>query len=68
LHSVFPEALFCPTGGIRADNAAEFLAQPNVLCVGGSWVAPGAEVRAGDWNAIRVLAQAAAGLRDQREP
>lgn len=63
LHSVFPEAAFCPTGGVSRENAAEFLAQPNVLCVGGSWVAPAAEVRGGNWNAIRALAAEAAGLR-----
>jgi len=63
LHSVFPDAMFCPTGGITADNAAQFLAQPNVLCVGGSWVAPVAQIRAGNWQAIRELAQAAVQLR-----
>ncbi len=64
LHSVFPDAAFCPTGGVSRDNAAEFLALPNVLCVGGSWVAPAAEVRAGNWSAIRALAAQAARLRD----
>jgi 2-dehydro-3-deoxyphosphogluconate aldolase/(4S)-4-hydroxy-2-oxoglutarate aldolase len=63
LHSVFPDAGFCPTGGVSRDNAAEFLAQPNVLCVGGSWVAPAAEVRGGNWDAIRKLAAEAAQLR-----
>jgi 2-dehydro-3-deoxyphosphogluconate aldolase/(4S)-4-hydroxy-2-oxoglutarate aldolase len=63
LHSVFPDAAFCPTGGVSRDNAAEFLALPNVLCVGGSWVAPAAEVRAGNWSTIRALAAAAARLR-----
>ena len=37
---VFPQARFCPTGGIGEDNAGAFLALPNVVCVGGSWVAP----------------------------
>jgi 2-dehydro-3-deoxyphosphogluconate aldolase/(4S)-4-hydroxy-2-oxoglutarate aldolase len=64
LHSVFPEAAFCPTGGVSRDNAAEFLAQPNVLCVGGSWVAPAAEVRSGNWEGVRTLAAEAARLRN----
>jgi 2-dehydro-3-deoxyphosphogluconate aldolase/(4S)-4-hydroxy-2-oxoglutarate aldolase len=63
LHSVFPDAGFCPTGGVSRENAPEFLAQPNVLCVGGSWVAPAAQVAAGDWTAIRSLAADAAQLR-----
>jgi 2-dehydro-3-deoxyphosphogluconate aldolase/(4S)-4-hydroxy-2-oxoglutarate aldolase len=62
LHAVFPEARFCPTGGISRDNAPEFLALPNVYCVGGSWVAPQDLVRSGDWLAIRRLAQEAAAL------
>lgn len=62
LHSVFPDVGFCPTGGIHRDNAAEFLALPNVHCVGGSWVCPPDLVKAGDWLAIRKLAQAAAAL------
>lgn len=63
LHSVFPDVAFCPTGGIHLDNAAEYLALPNVTCVGGSWVAPNALVRDGDWLAIRKLAQQAAALK-----
>jgi 2-dehydro-3-deoxyphosphogluconate aldolase/(4S)-4-hydroxy-2-oxoglutarate aldolase len=62
LHSVFPDVGFCPTGGISRDNAADFLALPNVHCVGGSWVAPADLVKAGDWLAIRKLAQDAAAL------
>jgi 2-dehydro-3-deoxyphosphogluconate aldolase/(4S)-4-hydroxy-2-oxoglutarate aldolase len=49
----FPQARFCPTGGITQANAAEWLAQPNVVAVGGSWLTPAAEVRAGQWNLIR---------------
>ena len=60
--SVFPDAAFCPTGGISRDNAGEFLALPNVMCVGGSWVAPPAMMKAGDWAGIRALAQDAARL------
>jgi 2-dehydro-3-deoxyphosphogluconate aldolase/(4S)-4-hydroxy-2-oxoglutarate aldolase len=63
LHSVFPEVGFCPTGGVHQDNALEYLSLPNVLCVGGSWVAPNALVQSGDWLAIRKLAQQAAALK-----
>lgn len=62
LHAVFPDAMFCPTGGITAANAGEFLALPNVLCVGGSWVAPNALLQAADWSAVRDLARRAAAL------
>jgi 2-dehydro-3-deoxyphosphogluconate aldolase/(4S)-4-hydroxy-2-oxoglutarate aldolase len=62
LHAVFPEVRFCPTGGISPDNAPEFLALPNVLCVGGSWVAPEALVRAAAWAEISRLAGEAASL------
>jgi 2-dehydro-3-deoxyphosphogluconate aldolase / (4S)-4-hydroxy-2-oxoglutarate aldolase len=62
-HSVFPEVGFCPTGGVSQDNAPDYLALPNVLCVGGSWVCPNALMQAGDWLAIRKLAQQAASLR-----
>ena len=57
-----PQASFCPTGGIGPDNAAGYLALPNVVCVGGSWVAPKGLVAAGDWGGITALARAAAGL------
>jgi 2-dehydro-3-deoxyphosphogluconate aldolase/(4S)-4-hydroxy-2-oxoglutarate aldolase len=63
MHSVFPDVGFCPTGGVHQDNAAEFLALPNVLCVGGSWVAPNALIASGDWLGIRKIAQQAASLR-----
>jgi 2-dehydro-3-deoxyphosphogluconate aldolase/(4S)-4-hydroxy-2-oxoglutarate aldolase len=60
--SPFQQARFCPTGGVNAKNAADYLALPNVLCVGGSWVAPPDAVRAGDWGKITALAAEAAGL------
>jgi 2-dehydro-3-deoxyphosphogluconate aldolase/(4S)-4-hydroxy-2-oxoglutarate aldolase len=60
--SPFAQAKFCPTGGINADNAADYLALPNVVCVGGSWVAPADAVRAGDWGKITELARQAAAL------
>jgi 2-dehydro-3-deoxyphosphogluconate aldolase/(4S)-4-hydroxy-2-oxoglutarate aldolase len=52
-----PELRFCPTGGIGAASFRRYLELPNVLCVGGSWVAPHALVAAGDWGAITALAQ-----------
>lgn len=58
-----PAARFCPTGGITVDNAREYLALPNVVCVGGSWLAPRAAVESGDWRAAEKLACAAAALR-----
>jgi 2-dehydro-3-deoxyphosphogluconate aldolase/(4S)-4-hydroxy-2-oxoglutarate aldolase len=60
--SPFPQAVFCPTGGVSLANAADYLAQPNVICVGGSWVAPTEAVKAGDWSRIERLAREAAGL------
>ena len=52
----FPQARFCPTGGLTEENAAEWLAQPNVVAVGGSWLTPAAEVAAGQWDAITARA------------
>lgn len=62
LHGPLPDLAFCPTGGIDQANAAEFLALPNVLCVGGSWVAPTKAVEAGDWAAITALCIQASAL------
>lgn len=53
---------FCPTGGVGPDNAAEYLALTNVVCVGGSWVAPKSLVGEGAWDRITDLARAAAAL------
>jgi 2-dehydro-3-deoxyphosphogluconate aldolase/(4S)-4-hydroxy-2-oxoglutarate aldolase len=61
----FARARFCPTGGIDAKGAADWLALPNVLCVGGSWVAPESLIEAGDFAAIEALARAASALRPQ---
>lgn len=61
----FPEVAFCPTGGVSAENAPDFLALPNVACVGGSWLAPKAAVVAGDWDPITVLAQQASALKSR---
>lgn len=63
LASPFADVVFCPTGGITRETAADFLALPNVACVGGSWVAPQDAVNAGDWSAIERLARDAATLR-----
>ena len=58
-----PGIAFCPTGGVSVQNAGDYLRLPNVACVGGSWVAPEAMMRAGDWAGIEALARAAALLR-----
>jgi 2-dehydro-3-deoxyphosphogluconate aldolase/(4S)-4-hydroxy-2-oxoglutarate aldolase len=51
----FPDVRFCPTGGIGEANAAEWLAEPTVLAVGGSWLCPASAVRAGDWAGITAM-------------
>jgi 2-dehydro-3-deoxyphosphogluconate aldolase/(4S)-4-hydroxy-2-oxoglutarate aldolase len=61
--SPLPQIRFCPTGGISLANAADFLALPNVLCVGGSWLTPADKLAGGDWAGIERLAREAAGLR-----
>ncbi len=55
----FPTALFNPTGGVTEDNAGAYLAQPNVVAVGGSWLAPPADIRSGNWDAITARARQA---------
>ena len=55
----FPSLRFCPTGGISAENAARYLALPNVVCVGGSWLTPAAAVSSGDWPLVERLAREA---------
>lgn len=57
-----PQVSFCPTGGISLANATDYLSLPNVLCAGGSWVAPDAKVQSGDWAGIETLAREAAAL------
>ncbi len=57
--SPFPELTFCPTGGISAESFRDYLALPNVACVGGSWVAPSTLMRGGDWDGITELAREA---------
>ncbi|KAB2349571.1 bifunctional 4-hydroxy-2-oxoglutarate aldolase/2-dehydro-3-deoxy-phosphogluconate aldolase [Actinomadura rudentiformis] len=58
-----PQIRFCPTGGITIDTAPRYLRLPNVGCVGGSWLTPSDALRAGAWDKIEALAQAAAALR-----
>ena len=57
-----PAVQFCPTGGISLASAPEYLALPNVTCVGGSWLTPRAAVEGEDWAQITRLAQGAAAL------
>lgn len=59
----FPDVVFCPTGGITPETAPQFLALPNVLVCGGSWLTPADAVAAGDWNRITQLSRAATALR-----
>jgi 2-dehydro-3-deoxyphosphogluconate aldolase/(4S)-4-hydroxy-2-oxoglutarate aldolase len=66
LAAPLPNLRFCPTGGIGANNAPDYLALPNVICVGGSWVAPPDALAAGDWARITALAREAAKLKAGR--
>jgi 2-dehydro-3-deoxyphosphogluconate aldolase/(4S)-4-hydroxy-2-oxoglutarate aldolase len=63
LHGPLPKVMFCPTGGITEKTAANYLALPNVMCVGGSWVTPDHLLQSGDWAAIEALARAAQALK-----
>ncbi len=58
-----PQVKFCPTGGVSLKNARDYLGLANILCVGGSWVAPKDAMMRGDWAAITALAAEAAALR-----
>lgn len=62
----FGDVRFCPTGGITLHNAPEFLALPNVACVGGSWLVPADALAQGDWARITRLAREAAALAATR--
>lgn len=61
----FPQARFCPTGGIDAASAPAYLALPQVVCVGGSWMLPKQAIASGDWARIEALAREAAALRSR---
>ncbi|WP_298499419.1 bifunctional 4-hydroxy-2-oxoglutarate aldolase/2-dehydro-3-deoxy-phosphogluconate aldolase [uncultured Maritimibacter sp.] len=62
LSSPLPQIRFCPTGGVSMGNARDYLSLPNVICAGGSWVAPKDKVTSGDWAGIEALAREAAAL------
>lgn len=64
LGSVFADVRFCPTGGIDAATAPQFLALPNVACVGGSWIVPNDLVAGERWSEISELARQASALRN----
>ena len=66
LNGPLPQARFCPTGGIGPANAPEYLALPNVGCVGGSWMLPADAVAARDWERVEALAREAAALGGSR--
>jgi len=63
LGAPFPDVIFCPTGGITRAGAPEYLALPNVVAIGASWVAPRALIDAKDWQGIEALARDAAALK-----
>ena len=58
----FPDMRFCPTGGIGEANAASWLAEPNVVAVGGSWLCPASDVRSGNWTGITEICNRAMKL------
>ncbi|MFD3686910.1 bifunctional 4-hydroxy-2-oxoglutarate aldolase/2-dehydro-3-deoxy-phosphogluconate aldolase [Nocardiopsis sp. NPDC058631] len=62
LSGPLPQVRFCPTGGITVGSAPDYLALPNVGCVGGSWLTPAGLVTAGDWDGVTRLAKEAAAL------
>jgi 2-keto-3-deoxy-6-phosphogluconate aldolase len=55
----FPQVRFCPTGGIGEESFLDWLKLPNVASVGGSWLAPATDIRAGNWPAITARARRA---------
>ena len=62
LYGPLPQVRFCPTGGIGPGSASDYLALPNVPCVGGSWMLPADALAARDWARVETLAREAAGL------
>jgi len=58
----FPDVRFCPTGGVGEANAATWLAEPNVVAVGGSWLCPAADIRSGNWGGITAMCELAMKL------
>jgi 2-dehydro-3-deoxyphosphogluconate aldolase/(4S)-4-hydroxy-2-oxoglutarate aldolase len=65
LGAPLPEIRFCPTGGIGAKNAPDYLALANVICVGGSWLAPAEAIAGGDWGRVTALSREAASLKSR---
>jgi 2-dehydro-3-deoxyphosphogluconate aldolase/(4S)-4-hydroxy-2-oxoglutarate aldolase len=63
VHSPIPQLRFCPTGGITAASAPDFLALPNVGCVGGTWLTPADAIAQKDWARVEALASEAGALR-----
>ena len=64
----FGNIRFCPTGGVNARNARDYLAQSNVMCVGGTWMVDAKAVRAGDWAAIESATRQALQALDSAAP
>ncbi|GAA2209152.1 bifunctional 4-hydroxy-2-oxoglutarate aldolase/2-dehydro-3-deoxy-phosphogluconate aldolase [Nonomuraea monospora] len=63
LSGPLPDVRFCPTGGIKPETARDYLALPNVGCVGGSWLTPADALASGDWARVEKLAAEAAALK-----
>lgn len=61
-----PDIVFCPTGGITPERAADYFALPNVSCVGGTWIATRAMIAKGDWAGVEANARQAASLKPKR--
>ena len=64
LHGPLPDMMFCPTGGITEADASAYLSQPNVACIGGSWMVPKAWLQAGDYGKVRESAARARAIID----
>lgn len=60
----FRDVKFCPTGGVKPDNAKAYLSLPNVMCIGGTWMLPDAEIAAGNWAEIERLSRGALSALD----
>ena len=64
LHGPLPDFMFCPTGGINEADAGDYLAQPNVACIGGSWMVPRSWLQAGEFDKVAAAAARARALVD----
>ncbi|MGE8498661.1 MAG: bifunctional 4-hydroxy-2-oxoglutarate aldolase/2-dehydro-3-deoxy-phosphogluconate aldolase [Pseudomonas sp.] len=60
----FGEARFCPTGGVNTENLTRYMAQPNVMCVGGSWMLDSQWIKNGDWAKVQQCSAEALKLLD----